>query len=181
MCELNIETLKQELQESLSKGYKSVMKVLKKACSEYEADLDVNEGIFGKIVLSKTDYVLFPNHYLEAYMHENQLECFPIEHWTGSIAVYQQSLFCATSPLSVILENIGDSIKNLRYTCICDCFNYFLINPREDVVNWALENKENICFRTRNWTDFETFIRTYQSNPVLCDKVLNTLKKTQQQ
>ena len=154
-----------------------VSTLLKKINTIYDAEFLLNDGFFGEISFPNNQVLKFPNIYLEGEECEDEIlgnknYCIL---WEWNIS-YEQSLFCVTCPLNQLQRNIEGNLENLKYAKVGDSIDYLLVNPREDVVNWALENKELLSFDVSGWDNFEQFIKEKQANPILQNKILHELK-----
>ena len=84
------------------------------------------------------------------------------------ICYYKQSFFCVTSNLKDIEEDIEGQYQIVANEGVARCF---LINPRKEVVKWALEHKDELGITK------EEAIKAsqYQAIPELKELILKTL------
>ncbi len=91
-----------------------------------------------------------------------------------------QKLTCATSPLDSIKSSITSFEFLEEEKLINKTHNYFyymFINPRKDVVEYALENKDYFYpTDTKKQEDIKNFVKKYQAIPELRELILNSLK-----
>ena len=80
-----------------------------------------------------------------------------------------QQLFCVIENLKTIKKEIEGHLSIMAHEGIA---SYLLINPRKDVVEWALAHKDELDLRNVN----PDFIKEHQAIPELRDLILKTLK-----
>lgn len=137
------------------------------------ADLDI--GISPLIVACEVYYVdkNIPDEtvYLGAqkaarYRYDNQL----LDPDFGEANAYSVEIeFCLTENLETIIDEVKEQYQIVANEGVAE---YFLINPRKDVVEWALEHKDELGF---NYVEPE-FVEKYQAIPELKELILNTLE-----
>lgn len=78
--------------------------------------------------------------------------------------------FCLTEDLKTIEEEVKEQYRIVANEGVA---KFFLINPRKDVVEWALKHKDELRLTTVN----REFIEKHQAIPELKELILNTLEK----
>ena len=77
--------------------------------------------------------------------------------------------FCATEPLQEILCEVQDNYAIVAHE---DVSEFLLINPRKDVVDWALKHKDELGLNKVK----PEFIEKHQAIPELKELILKALK-----
>lgn len=80
---------------------------------------------------------------------------------------------CATYSLHELQEELTDEVlqKVFKGHHVVS-FDYFLANPRKDVIEWALKHKDELGLNKVE----HSFVEKYQAIPELRDLILRTLK-----
>ena len=81
---------------------------------------------------------------------------------------YKQSLFCVISDLKTIEEDIKGQYQIVANEGVARCF---LINPRRDVVKWALQHKDELGIDKED----VSIATEYQAIPELKEMILKAL------
>ncbi len=80
---------------------------------------------------------------------------------------------CAIYPLKKLREELTDEILQKIFKGQHDVsFKYLLVNPRKDVVKWALQHKEELGLNKVE----RNFVEKYQVIPELRELIFNTLE-----
>lgn len=102
----------------------------------------------------------------ERYRYDNQY----LDPDLGEANAYsEEKEFCATEDLKTIEEEVKGQYKIVANEWVAA---YFLINPRKDVVEWALKHKDELGLNTVK----REFIEKHQAIPELKELILKTLK-----
>ena len=80
---------------------------------------------------------------------------------------------CLTWPLEKLKGELPNDLEKVFKGHDVMTLEYLLINPRKDVVEWALKHKEELDLKKVN----PGFIKEYQAIPELKELILNTLEK----
>ena len=83
---------------------------------------------------------------------------------------YKQSFFCVISDLKTIEEDIKGQYQIVANEGVARCL---LINPRKEVVKWALQHKDELGISNE---EISKAVK-YQAIPELKELILNTLEK----
>ena len=101
----------------------------------------------------------------ECISRDNQYMDYLEHSWT---IYYQECLFCSTESLERITEDVQEQYEVVANEKVAE---YFLINPRKDVVEWALKHKDELGIKNVK----REFIEQHQAIPELKEMILNNL------
>lgn len=138
------------------------------------ADVDMSAGVGCFLALGK---ILFFDETIPE--KEFYLGMYNADYWlyekNGLLTIdlkdffhYKQSLFCIISDLKAILADIKEQYQIVANEGVAMCF---LINPRSEVVKWALEHKDELGISKGDMSE----VAKYQVIPKLKELILNSL------
>ena len=153
-------------------GNPELKKAYDKLCEVADVDMRAGDGYFLGI-----GTISFFNENLPD--KEFYLGMYNADYWTyennGLLTIdlkdffyYKQSFFCIISDLKDIIEDIKGQYQIVANEHVARCF---LINPRKEVVEWALEHKEELGFSKEEATE----AAKHQAIPELKELVLKEL------
>lgn len=116
-------------------------------------------------------------NYFDYWMGFNHFEsdhALSLKHLISDTDEYFIDRICATYSLKKLQEELTDDVlqKVFKGHNVVS-FAYLLANPRKDVVEWALQHKEELGLKKVK----RGFIAEYQAIPELKKLILNTLEK----
>ena len=188
------QTIAEKLKEMGKMEYYDFMEEYEKLITDTDADIEIESGNVNPfyctvniITDDGTEQIYLPQ--IVAAYNEARLVCECCYKTIDDTIADQEFLYnhksqqmcCATYPLNKIKEQII-SFEFLDKEGLIDKennnFYYLFINPRKEVVEWALKNKEYFCSDNLVQKFFiQGFVEENQVNPELKELVLNELKQ----